>query len=519
MRTKFLRREYLLPPLAVLFLASSFSLAFAQEAPRAEMCNADICYIKVTPVGVSPERLVVRDGSTVIWKNVDSSMHMIAGGPAGNPSLFNSSLLLSGRDYAFVFNAGLTGEYAYFDQGRNNMAGEIIVSPRIPENPVKQIALDFADPGSGIKVAMTQGNNVAAAAAIPSLNKLTVWTNAPENGMLKMTIDRELLDAQAAGRDAPFEVSVDGKPADYKEMPATPAQRVLALPVAEGTKSVTVVGRQMSVALLGYGEAQVALDRAAKAIAEFRGKGVVVADAEGLLLNAHDAFAAGKYRFAASLANEAANLASSANRTAQAASQAMNVAEVSIKTTKTLGISVPEADEMLQRTKEMYSHGGYDDALSMAVQAKMAATNSTNQLYMAAGIAGVSAGWAIVYLRLRHKVVTRAEVKMAPVINVKGSTVPDEMQGEELASPSPSSSSVAVDLDTVFAEKPHIRSGDREVLRYVIGQNGEALLADIRNRFLLPKSTAWRLVKRLEREELVEIIKFGNQNLIRCRLG
>ncbi|UVS69880.1 hypothetical protein [Nitrososphaera viennensis] len=523
MQTKFLRQGYWLPPLVVLFfLAGSSPLTFAQETQRAETCNADICYIKVTDDGFSPERLVVRDGSTVVWKNVDSSAHMIAGGPAENPALFNSSLLSSGRDYAFVFNGGMTGEFRYFDQGRNNMAGEIVVAPRVLENPVKQVNIDFADPSSGIKIAMAQGD-VTAAAAVPQLHKLTVWLDAPEHGMLKMTFDRRLLDSQVMGKDAPFEVLVDGKSAGYKEMPATAAtQRTLVLPVEEGAKSVTVVGRQMSVDLLGYGEAQVALDRAEKAIAEFRGNGIVVADAEGLLLNALDAFAAGKYRFATSLANEATDLASSANRTAQAAIQAMNIAEVSINATKTLGINVPEAEEMLHRTKEMYVYGGYDDALSMAVQAKMAATDSTDQLYTAAGIAGVSAGWAVVYLRLRHKGIARAAAaevrkkeKVAPpppAIEVEGGSAPVEMQDGGLVSQ-------AVALDLVFAEKPHIRRGDRDVLRYVMGQdNGEALLADIRNRFLLPKSSAWRLVKRLEREELVEIIKFGNQNLIRCRL-
>ena len=51
-----------------------------------------------------------------------------------------------------------------------------------------------------------------------------------------------------------------------------------------------------------------------------------------------------------------------------------------------------------------------------------------------------------------------------------------------------------------------------------IGMLSILSLAEIRNRFDLPKSTAWRLVKRLEREELVHVVKFGNQNLVRCAL-
>ncbi len=163
--------------------------------------------------------------------------------------------------------------------------------------------------------------------------------------MLEVTIDRRLLDSQiVAGRDLPFTVLVDGKPAPYKEISATPAQRTLVMPVADDAKSVTIVGRQMSVDILGYGEANAAIDRAEKAIAKFRGEGVVVTNAESVFLDGRDAFVPGKYHFAASLANRTTNLASSAGRTAQAAAQAMSVAGSSINATRTLGISVPEAE-------------------------------------------------------------------------------------------------------------------------------------------------------------------------------
>ena len=40
---------------------------------------------------------------------------------------------------------------------------------------------------------------------------------------------------------------------------------------------------------------------------------------------------------------------------------------------------------------------------------------------------------------------------------------------------------------------------------------------EIRDRFDLPKTTVWRLVKRLKREDLVDIEKVDRQNLIRIR--
>ncbi len=174
MQTKFLHREYWLPLLAAVVFLAGGSCAFAQESPKAETCSSDICFIKVTHDGFLPERLVVRDGSTVIWKNVDrEGAHMIAGGTDKNHALFNSSLLSSGRDYSFVFNGGRIGRFTYIDQGIDNMVGEITVVPSIPENNLKSLAMDLADPGSGLTIVMERGN-VTAATATPRLHKVTL---------------------------------------------------------------------------------------------------------------------------------------------------------------------------------------------------------------------------------------------------------------------------------------------------------------------------------------------------------
>jgi uncharacterized membrane protein len=55
------------------------------------------------------------------------------------------------------------------------------------------------------------------------------------------------------------------------------------------------------------------------------------------------------------------------------------------------------------------------------------------------------------------------------------------------------------------------------VLQFLAEKEGAAFESEIRGKFLLPKTTIWRLVKRLEREELVEIRKAGGQNLIKLR--
>ena len=69
----------------------------------------------------------------------------------------------------------------------------------------------------------------------------------------------------------------------------------------------------------------------------------------------------------------------------------------------------------------------------------------------------------------------------------------------------------------IFEEKPHLRQEDKDVLQFLAEKEGAAFESEVRSRFQLPKTTVWRLVKRLEREELVEIRKAGGQNLIKLR--
>jgi hypothetical protein len=72
-------------------------------------------------------------------------------------------------------------------------------------------------------------------------------------------------------------------------------------------------------------------------------------------------------------------------------------------------------------------------------------------------------------------------------------------------------------VSKIMEERPHLRPEDKEVLTYLAEKEGAAFESEIRSKFQLPKTTIWRLVKRLEREELVEIRKAGGQNLIKLK--
>ena len=74
-----------------------------------------------------------------------------------------------------------------------------------------------------------------------------------------------------------------------------------------------------------------------------------------------------------------------------------------------------------------------------------------------------------------------------------------------------------IDLETIFKLKPDLRDDDKEIVKFIFDNGGQALESELRKKFLLPRTTMWRAVKRLEREEIIEIDKKDMQNLVKLK--
>ncbi|TRO52643.1 hypothetical protein E2P71_07395 [Candidatus Bathyarchaeota archaeon] len=74
-----------------------------------------------------------------------------------------------------------------------------------------------------------------------------------------------------------------------------------------------------------------------------------------------------------------------------------------------------------------------------------------------------------------------------------------------------------IDLERLYKEHPELRMDDREVLKYLAENDGEAFAYDIRERFDIPRTSAWRMIQRLQRFEVVDERKIGGQSLIRIK--
>ena len=74
-----------------------------------------------------------------------------------------------------------------------------------------------------------------------------------------------------------------------------------------------------------------------------------------------------------------------------------------------------------------------------------------------------------------------------------------------------------LDLETIFKLKPDLREDDKELVKFIFNNGGKALESELRKKFLQPRTTMWRAVKRLEREGVIEIEKKDLQNLVKLR--
>ena len=75
----------------------------------------------------------------------------------------------------------------------------------------------------------------------------------------------------------------------------------------------------------------------------------------------------------------------------------------------------------------------------------------------------------------------------------------------------------SLDTETIFNLRPGMRQDDKEIVRFISENGGQVFESDLRKKFLQPRTTMWRAVKRLERLEVVEIFKKDLQNMVKLR--
>jgi len=202
---------------------------------------------------------------------------------------------------------------------------------------------------------------------------------------------------------------------------------------------------------------------------------------------------------------------------ALSALNAINDAKALIAEAQSQGIDVKIAQEKLDLAVFAYDNKKYTDAEDLALEANalaqqeiddhknnQPAENPVNWLKdNVVGIATsiVAIGGAVTTLTLILKK-TKSAVKktIKPLLNNK----------DEDSEPEPE-----VDADELVTQE--MREDDKQLVSYLEKNGGQAFERDLRKKFLLPRTTMWRAVKRLERQGIIEIEKKDFQNLVRLR--
>ena len=74
-----------------------------------------------------------------------------------------------------------------------------------------------------------------------------------------------------------------------------------------------------------------------------------------------------------------------------------------------------------------------------------------------------------------------------------------------------------VDVDKLLEKEKNLRPEEVQVINFLAEKNGTAFEAELYEKLNLPRTTTWRLLKRLEKMEIVDIRKSRRQNIIAIR--
>jgi uncharacterized membrane protein len=235
-----------------------------------------------------------------------------------------------------------------------------------------------------------------------------------------------------------------------------------------------------------------AIQSAEEAIQIATSNGVMVNEAASLFVVAKTLFQQEYYLDAEEKASQIIELVVEITEKKILAEAKITATEIAVQVAQESGktIGLDEAKNLLQEAETQYNSGEYEQAALFADQALEAALNSekkaNNTLYYIAGSLILLAVGAYFYLKRRES-------------TVKPPT------------------KVEIDLKRLFEEHPELRMDDREVLKFLAENDGEAFAYDIRQRFDIPRTSAWRMIQRLQRYEVVDERKIGGQSLIRIK--
>jgi uncharacterized membrane protein len=248
--------------------------------------------------------------------------------------------------------------------------------------------------------------------------------------------------------------------------------------------------------------AQVVLSEAEAALMAIKTLGINITEAEAKLQEAETAFDLGNYVEAETLGYNAKNLAIQISQTATQAQSKIGEAEAAVANAQSNGrtVGLTEAQSLLENAKNSYNNGNYSEAINLATQAIIRAEEA--DVLLAEGTDSLP-----VYGIVAALVVVVIIVFVFFFVRSRRKTVVREVEEKTRR----------IDVERIFLVHKDLMPEEKQAVQFLAENNGEAFESDLYEYVKLPRTTTWRLVRRLDRMGIIKRTKFRRQNLIRIK--
>jgi hypothetical protein len=299
--------------------------------------------------------------------------------------------------------------------------------------------------------------------------------------------------------------------------------------------------------ILGYvgtkEQAQTAIDSADFDIKSIQGKhsAIQLNSAVGYLQSAKIALERGDFVNAEKLASNSSYSAKAIFQNFELAEKRIKIVQDLIKESQKNKINTVQAQKLISESNVKFAGGNYSEAIELANLAQESISKTINSSDDLLYILSIPVGVTVIALlslyyfgKVRFKISTKGKFKIYRLKSIaldnqrsqeedqsaqKDNTLTenDPAPGNEISKPRTDTININKFVETIILNYPELKEEDREVLYFLAEKRGTVFEGEIRTKFILPKTSVWRLVKRLERLELIEVTKIGGQNLLKLR--
>lgn len=269
--------------------------------------------------------------------------------------------------------------------------------------------------------------------------------------------------------------------------------------------------------------------------AESEHVGINLDEVKSILNTAKTAVNQSNFIEAERLANNASDISRSVAESFEASKDMISNATRKVEDAQGMNTDASQASEFISKSNIEFSQGNYPKALeyatlavnSLDVKKEQISPSSSSSTFLFLIPLAASVGLFII-VKYRSKIIPHLQSTRFKKDTLDNDLTPNTLkENNPTEKQSPMKEQIKIDSSTqsdlhrlvadVVKQKGNLKPEEREILFFISEKEGAAFEGEIRNKFILPKTSLWRLIKRLEREDLIEVTKIGGQNLIKLK--